>query len=439
MYPSQNGAAYKHVKSTRKRKRLSQVLDKLTESWALPGERAVRSRKMVEESKSSASVLKETPAHLCVIKGPTSGVRGDVFRFDSIDREKLSRSTASEEEDEVFSPASSQRSPHSSTESPLPLSRGGCDSPQISISPLRLKDEEDKRYFSYQGSSSQRSCTCSHCRSAHPTPPTLSPQPQTALSVSPISPSPPYPPPQLEQYLSAYYLTELYRRRSHSDSDLQKTSEDGRSPPPPKIKHIPKPIVIPSKGGSLESDVSSPQDSPLDLSIRGAISPCASGKTLQACSSPGLTSAHSESVLNSLSPPVLRFPPEHMAEEVSSPDAKDVACRRDMITRHMRTHARYDLGEEPQPQGSPPVTLRGSEVKENDFPVGLEMDPGSENDQVASAAWEGERGTVSAFSLVNEKKRPGPISVHAQPTRVAGVVGEVYNIVTVTDLHLPAK
>lgn len=80
----------------------------------------------------------------------------------------------------------------------------------------------------------------------------------------------------------------LYRRRSHSDSDLQQwLVESGMHnhpamPPPPPPRNAsppemmfgmaarngkPKPLHIPQKGGSLESDQGS-QDSPLDLSVK---------------------------------------------------------------------------------------------------------------------------------------------------------------------------
>lgn len=116
---------------------------------------------------------------------------------------------------------------------------------------------------------------------------------QKVMSGSPISPLTPVSPvtPSFDNFLQAKFLPELYRRRSHSDSDLQQWLEcaDASMPPPPPrtsdthhlqeaihgtiMKHgkpVPKPLIIPSvqKGGSLESDQSTPQDSPLDLSVK---------------------------------------------------------------------------------------------------------------------------------------------------------------------------
>ncbi|XP_076039620.1 zinc finger protein klumpfuss [Oratosquilla oratoria] len=119
---------------------------------------------------------------------------------------------------------------------------------------------------------------------------------------TPISPSPGH---NVEHYFSnTMYLPELSRRRSHSDSDLQlwfdhkvrsseasaassssggtstiagggstrSTSGETTSSTRNSIfrmgRPIPQPLYIPRKGGSLESDNSSPQDSPLDLSVK---------------------------------------------------------------------------------------------------------------------------------------------------------------------------
>ncbi|XP_035219474.1 protein glass-like [Stegodyphus dumicola] len=111
--------------------------------------------------------------------------------------------------------------------------------------------------------------------------------------VSPVTPT-------FDAFLQTKFLPEFfYRRRSHSDSDLQQwLAESGVTggdvsnhphqglhpampPPPPRdsptesysltARHSkPKPLHIPQKGGSLESDQGSttPQDSPLDLSVK---------------------------------------------------------------------------------------------------------------------------------------------------------------------------
>ncbi|XP_013776642.1 uncharacterized protein LOC106461370 [Limulus polyphemus] len=110
------------------------------------------------------------------------------------------------------------------------------------------------------------------------------------LPSSPISPLTPISPftSGYETFFQPKYLPELYRRRSHSDSDLQQWLEGSTEQkqsmmaPPPHlqeavhgtvIRHgrlVPKPLKIPNiqKSGSLESDQSTPQDSPLDLSMK---------------------------------------------------------------------------------------------------------------------------------------------------------------------------
>lgn len=113
--------------------------------------------------------------------------------------------------------------------------------------------------------------------------------------VSPLTPNTPASPVSqtfLEHYFHTKYLPDLYRRRSHSDSDLQQWVELAEQrlgvavttsgammavvPPTPATSRsgrpIPQPLCIPSlrKGGSLESDQSTPQDSPLDLSMRAS-------------------------------------------------------------------------------------------------------------------------------------------------------------------------
>nr|XP_015926340.1 uncharacterized protein LOC107453863 isoform X2 [Parasteatoda tepidariorum] len=117
----------------------------------------------------------------------------------------------------------------------------------------------------------------------------------TGTPMTPVSPiTPPYSA-LLQNKLELYY-----RRRSHSDSDLKQWLADSgvtgsggdasshphlglhpaMPPPPPRESQTesfnftarngrPKPLNIPQKGGSLDSDNSStPQDSPLDLSVK---------------------------------------------------------------------------------------------------------------------------------------------------------------------------
>uniref|UniRef100_T1HAT4 C2H2-type domain-containing protein n=2 Tax=Rhodnius prolixus TaxID=13249 RepID=T1HAT4_RHOPR len=161
------------------------------------------------------------------------------------------------EEDEVFSPASSSKSPHSSN----------TDSPKISFSPLRLKDslEEDDRcsphevkseYSKYELNYSIQprpdpACRCSLCVtgvSAHPYPL------ERFHPITPVTPPMAAPVYSFEQYLHCKYLPEIFRKRSHSDSDLPiwfeaKTERSDRS---------------------KDCSFGSPQDSPLDLSMKSS-------------------------------------------------------------------------------------------------------------------------------------------------------------------------
>lgn len=266
-------------------------------------------------------------------------VQSDVFRFDSLDRERYMCRAISEEDEEVFSPV--PKSPH---QRDSPLTRVNTDSPKLSISPLRIKDasidEEDIVEYETKPPSSASSlgscevplsggvirgppklsvvrdvsdvqsgnihytsCSCPHCIMVSQDPHRLGLTALPHSPISPLTPSSPHTPTtpispshlqQHEQYFPpAVYLPELYRRRSHSDSDLQlwfdhKSRPDTISAPVSTssgipttsemqgkresvLRHgkpVPQPLYIPRKGGSLESDNSTPQDSPLDLSIR---------------------------------------------------------------------------------------------------------------------------------------------------------------------------
>ncbi|XP_055939278.1 uncharacterized protein LOC129968941 [Argiope bruennichi] len=154
-------------------------------------------------------------------------------------------------------------------------------------------------------------CDCHHCRNLAGQPPPPFPivwedlvaDNQRAFlhkvmsSGGPLTPVSPITPPFGALLHSKILPDLLYRRRSHSDSDLQQwLAESGvgdisshphlgvhPAMPPPAPKDAspmdtynvpvrngkPTPLHIPQKGGSLESDQSStPQDSPLDLSVK---------------------------------------------------------------------------------------------------------------------------------------------------------------------------
>ncbi|KAJ9585177.1 hypothetical protein L9F63_003033, partial [Diploptera punctata] len=278
----------------RKRKRLNQVVDKLTTQVSFIGQSPLNNNfhhhnnnNHIEqdEIRGPQHVLKKTSKHIA-------------------DRERYHYTAISEEDEveDVFSPASSSnKSPHSST----------TDSPKISFSPLRIKDnsieeeldggnsctpppprlqvrsyvdsaaEDDNQHYSpqprYQG------CSCANCATGSglmPHTPDRFYSPSPVSPLTPISPAPaPY---NFEHFLHAKY-PDLFRRRSHSDSDLPNWLEPvkpdrnvsggpDRSVVRPHGRSVPQPLSLHhhGKGGSLESEHSSPQDSPLDLSMKGS-------------------------------------------------------------------------------------------------------------------------------------------------------------------------
>ncbi|KAJ8932479.1 hypothetical protein NQ314_014630 [Rhamnusium bicolor] len=258
---------HRPVAKQRKRKRLSQVLDKLTGGGAQPPEVEPVQEIPIINNNVQNLYNNNKGDNLCEdgIKNPKQYM-SEVFKFDIPDRHKTagsgSAAGASEDED-VFSPASSSnKSPHSSTESP-----------RISFSPLRLKEDD--------ASSSppllQRPpvCPCYQCvtgvgLSHHPPP--LHPYDRffPASPISPLTPVSPAPSYSFERYLHSKYLPDIFRRRSHSDSDLPlwfETAKAERARAPPSWPH---PLTF-STGfgkGSIESETSSPQESPLDLSMK---------------------------------------------------------------------------------------------------------------------------------------------------------------------------
>lgn len=288
-----------HRHGKRKRKRLSQVLDKLATqvtSTGPPFNNNVHHHNNNEpEAQKKCNIGQdiETRRHMLRDMPP-----GEVFRFDSADRERYHYAISEEEEvEDVFSPASSSKSPHSST----------TDSPKISFSPLRLKEEEiDSRTppppripMKWEPESSPLSqhcspqpkypgCSCPHCSSGLGFQSFPHDQFYPSSPISPLTPVSPIPAPaySFEHYLHSKYLPDLFRRRSYSDSDLpvwfeaaktERTDQaspqergtvlrqHGRTSHPLNFQRAATPQ---SKGGSVDSDISMPQDSPLDLSIK---------------------------------------------------------------------------------------------------------------------------------------------------------------------------
>ncbi|XP_037084722.1 transcription factor Sp5-like [Pollicipes pollicipes] len=284
--------------SLSKRRRLNALLDKLTIGLGRVDHEPPAAPSILTESRPTVPFItpechppappmfaraEAEPPRVSDEAAPPSAARSpralssDVFRFDSLDRERFACRAISEEEEDVFSPASS-RSPHSSIDSPFV----GHGSPLPGLSPLRVKEEPDSEakhephaptvgppprlqvVTCERDAGAPRKppphrlnfCACAQCAAGADGDGRLE-APGRLPAGSPLSPLTPVSPaasgslsqsPLPLEYLSQ--LSELYRRRSHSDSDLSAWLE------------------APAPSGSLESDQSSPQDSPLDLSLR---------------------------------------------------------------------------------------------------------------------------------------------------------------------------
>lgn len=234
----------------RKRKRLSQVLDKLTgQVSSLPPTPTINNN----FQQINNNIREENGRAL----KPAEHMSGEVFRFDNADKERYQQS----EDEDVFSPASSSnKSPHSSS-----------DSPRISFSPLRIKEDDASSSPPLQ----RPVCPCYQCVTGvgHHPPPPLYPY-DRFFPASPISPLTPASPAPLaynfERYLHSKYLPDIFRRRSHSDSDLPlwfETAKAERTGPQPSWLHPLSLTTGPAKG-SVESETPSPQEFPLDLSMK---------------------------------------------------------------------------------------------------------------------------------------------------------------------------
>lgn len=242
---------------------------------------------------------------------------GEVFKFDSFDRDRYlsggssnaggreetaAQSSVDETQDQdIFSPISG-RSPHSSMSSP----QVSVDSPRICFSPLRIKDsiEEEGLVLHTLPRLSVRGC-----ENEYETPPNLTStsgpwlepgqqrlQPgfmggislSRPISPNPLTPTTPISPATTPLHSLRHlpvYLTDIYRRRCMSDTDLSSGWDMRSNKPRMMTQHSserPKDHVspsgrylsLPAKGGSLESEASSTttQESPLDLSVRSSIS-----------------------------------------------------------------------------------------------------------------------------------------------------------------------
>lgn len=221
------------VGKQRKRKRLSQVLDKLTgvqQVSSAPATPTINNN--IQQINNN--IKEEEDANTRALKTPKQ--MSEVFRFDSTDRERYHQ--ASEDED-VFSPASSSnKSPHSSS-----------DSPRISFSPLRLKEDD----ASSSPPLPRPSCHCYSCVTGvghHPPP--LHPYDRffPASPISPLTPASPAPTAySFEHYLHSKYLPDIFRRRSHSDSDLPLWFEAAKAERARVSLGWPHPLTVSTGGG----------------------------------------------------------------------------------------------------------------------------------------------------------------------------------------------
>ncbi|XP_065210697.1 zinc finger protein 768-like [Planococcus citri] len=297
----------------RKRKRLNQVVDKLN-TQVTSAELALFNNNFKHYNNNNHKFIsneydnRENETHLGVkaSKHMLSGspqetenteesrkemapLVGQVFRFDSSDQERLARygtPSVEEEIEDVFSQSSSSnKSPHSSN----------ADSPKINLSPLQIREHEDicnskirvkkmseissgdkddaKKVLTAAG------CTCIQCNSKYSVPHHSHFYPVSPISpLTPISPiaAPVY---SFEHYLHTKYLPEFFRRRSHSDSDLPlwlEAAKTERIEPSEKRHHSGRrPISEPQtymlqKQQRIKTEPASPQESPLDLSTKGA-------------------------------------------------------------------------------------------------------------------------------------------------------------------------
>ncbi|XP_015429835.1 PREDICTED: zinc finger protein 768 [Dufourea novaeangliae] len=301
---------------------------------------------------------------LDILQHRSSPSEGEVLRFEG-------SAPASEEEDVVGSPRLSSRS-------------AGDPTPGISLLPLRLKSEEPVTPTDEDGNTNdadqqqnhhphhphhyphhhrhrhrpnhrnntnhpydhnphpphQRSsappkyttgCSCVQC-SQSGTPPMVLPSPTSPLvPLTPLTPlsMPPFNMPALtpgslssysfEHYMHTKYLPDIFRGRSHSDSDLVPPGWDQK----PVLSSSSSSSVLvnyPMKSGYFEGETTSPQESPLDLSMKSlmasAAAAAASGRppALQLLP-PGILSRGSISV------PVVKG-------DVASPTTKESAASR---------------------------------------------------------------------------------------------------------------
>ncbi len=302
----------------RKRKRLNQVVDKLTTQVG-NAELALcnnnfhhynhnnnnnNNNKFIKadydgdhEAKHMLSGVQQSAESTEETRKEMAPLVGQVFRFDSADRERLARygtPSVEEEMEDVFSQSSSSnKSPHSSN----------TDSPKINLSPLQIKEHEELQLP--QGATTKskskktnepsdkdeastkhrtfNKCACPQCTSSKFGGAAVHPHFYPISPVSPLTPMSPLPAPvySFEHYLHTKYLPDFFRRRSHSDSDLPlwfeaaKMERDGSPVYEKNARHgnrrpISEPHALSLQKQRVKIEQNSPQESPLDLSTKGA-------------------------------------------------------------------------------------------------------------------------------------------------------------------------
>ncbi|QQP56924.1 Uncharacterized protein FKW44_001758, partial [Caligus rogercresseyi] len=243
--------------------------------------------------------------------------------------------------------------------SPIKSSSPSMDSPRICFSPLRIKDSSLEEEETSPFHNDVPKFTSIRCESL---------EKRSKVNNRSVSPSSV----QALSRLPPSYLTEIYRRRCLSDTDLSATTLEDLI----KTHKLNPKTLLSEHQGSLKTSRADSQESPLDLSVKSVSSTTEQRK--MSGSSPSLESltkrnslhpslrSSIEIVENSTNPEVSYSCPicgqmfslhdrlaKHMASRHKSPrsneggpNAKAYACevckrsfaRSDMLTRHMRLH-----------------------------------------------------------------------------------------------------
>ncbi|UYV81887.1 hypothetical protein LAZ67_21000040 [Cordylochernes scorpioides] len=354
--------------ATRKRKRLSAVLSKL----------AIQKRTDDQVSSEEESKMAPHEEEMPTPRSPALSELSSpgVFTFD--------KPPPKERSPDMFTPPTSESAAGSRGE---PATSPGLDDEEDETFLTETKVHFPIKHEEGNGSSTSKIpaigstfpsfpiCNCHHCRAlavgrSRGRLLGWEDSPHKGLVFPPSSPLVP-PPSSMEGFLQA--KLDVFRRH-HSDSDLW-VGGSSEVPEPPRHGR-PHPLRIPEPRGSLESEQSTPQDSPLDLSIKST-SPRPSSESFLAEASPPpvVFTTASESPWPQASRALEDVPSElayacpicgqifslhdrlakHMASRhrtrqqpaaQTDPSGKSYMCevckrsfaRSDMLTRHMRLH-----------------------------------------------------------------------------------------------------